>query len=160
MRDPLELPLAWHAAFVRRWHTHEAFAAAGDSVGAQVARVAALALELWPDDAALLRWVVLHTAAEAVLGDPPETARLRFPDIERAWSEARREVNAAAGIVPPADAVPQERAAFCDLLDLVIWMRRQRPDMAEADEWRAAVRHLQERSHALGVAARVAWWLR
>ena len=159
-RDPLALPLAWHGAFVLRWHAHVDFAAFGDTVGAHVARAAALALELWPADHDLLRWVIQHDAAEAVLGDLPAPVRRGFPALARAYAEAEREVNAAAGIRPPSDPVTLQRADLCDVLDRVLWVRRHRPDLGWNEEWRGEARRLLGQAFALGVGDRVHGWLR
>lgn len=155
-----DLPLAWHAAQVRRWHAHPQLAHLGDSVGAHSARACALARALWPDDGALLGWIVEHDAAEAVLGDLPGPARARFAALDAAWASAEAEVAAAAGLRLPGDPGLLARARLVDLADRWLFVRLHRPDLLIAPEWVALRREVLAQARMLGVGEAVGGWLR
>lgn len=106
---------AYHAGFVRRWHTNPKFCATVDPVAYHGGRMAILCLRLFPHcSKQLLAECVCHDLGEYKTGDIPWGCDNKDNSAE---IEARKELGLRFGLTE----MDQERLKFLDQLDALMW---------------------------------------
>lgn len=147
---------------VMRWHacTSMALQRSGDTTDAHAARMARMALWLWPDASReLLAAIVLHDVAE---GGPGGTGDVPGPSKRgmygAALSERERDVKEERGIdrlmsvLSGGDAI---RLHFLDRLDAFRWAASVAPWELDRDGWPEARAWLLREAERLGVLDKV-----
>lgn len=147
---------------VMRWHacTSITLRRSGDCTDAHAARMARMALWLWPDASRdLLAAIVFHDVSE---GGPGGTGDVPGPSKRGAYGSAIRErhrvVEAERGIDRLMDATSGEddtRLHFLDRLDAYRWAAAVAPWEMGDDDWLEARAWLLREAERLGVRDKV-----
>ena len=132
----MNLHSLWHRLHVSRWHTNAHMHRCGDTTAAHSARMATLALRLWPGDLELCAACVVHDAGEWATGDAPWDAKRSSPML-KAISD-KREADAIDSMGLDGYDTHDPRVTLLDRLDAYAMAALHRPDQLEAQEWSEA----------------------
>jgi 5'-deoxynucleotidase len=145
---------AFHAGFVRRWHTNPYLAHTVDRIDGHSARVARIILMLHPaPSAGLLAAALIHDDGESVVGDLPGPfkANLEYASV---YALDKIEKNATRAIW--GDRVPTLTKDECawmhmaDRLDAYMWCAHHAPDQIDTKEWGKARTEIMDMARDLG----------
>ena len=128
----MNLRTLWQSLHVRRWHTNAELGHTHDTTTAHSARLAVLALRLWPGDDALAVACIKHDLGEAASGDVPWLAKRQPPDLAAASATAEEEWLRAAKL---GDLPDDWRVKLLDRIDAYLWCQLHRPDLMERADW-------------------------
>ena len=143
-------PTPWLATFVRRWHCHHDLSHTTDPVGYHGARMAILALHLWPDASRdLMIACLIHDLGESVTGDIPWPAKNASPYLKQELDAMEGEALAAMGLGCKTLPRDTRRLKYLDRLDAYLWAMHHKPKLRKRKEWREAREWLREEKRAL-----------
>ena len=120
----------YYSTMVRRWHTNPHMSHTVDPVGYHSARMAVLALTLWPGRHDLVAGCLTHDLGECASGDIPWGGDKSTADeVADNWS-----VN--VGLDHHLDLGPMDirRLKFLDRLDAYLWARHHQPKMVKKEK--------------------------
>lgn len=126
----------WRCTHGRRWHQNPDLDHTGDVTHGHSARVALMALHLWPGDKALAAACVVHDAGEWATGDIPYDAKQKSP-MFKAMSEKME--HAAIDVMGlEGHDITDPRVKLLDRLDTYLWNATKTPWLLRTPEWIAA----------------------
>lgn len=148
-------PHAWYAAFVRRWHSGEAapfLGHTGDTVGYHGARMAILAIHIFPDaSAALIRACITHDLGEYIAGDMAYPVKVRNPQAAAALACIEEQCLHEMGMHVSLSPEDGRCMKFLDFLDAYLWAQHHAPQLMAQPGWVAYRSRLDEMAITCGV---------
>lgn len=143
----------WNAGHTLRWHANSCHALqrSGDTVSAHSGRMAVLAVQLWPADAALIAGCLVHDLPEAYVGDVPGPVKRDNPDLYAALTAAEGRIADQYGW----QCADMPRLSFLDRFDAYLWMLHIAPEQARNRDWSQCRDWLLKRASDLGIRALV-----
>jgi 5'-deoxynucleotidase YfbR-like HD superfamily hydrolase len=151
---PIAPPICWLASCVARWHAGSSapwLSRSGDTVAAHGARMAALALRIWPDASrSLIAACITHDLGEYAAGDAPAHAK-RDATLAATLDRIEGQALEAMGMAIPLHAPDARRLKFLDRLDAYLWAQHNAPQIIARDDWRADRDWLDSEARAIGV---------
>ncbi len=143
---------------VYRWHTNRTLGRLHQTTADHSARMCGLAIDLWGEDvpASLFRAIILHDAAEFVVGDMPGPAKAKWEWLHDAVFSAELIVSMENDWGTNGGAFPIERLAFLDRLEAYLFCRDNDPAQAANAEWTAAREWIDTTAAAMGIGDRLA----
>lgn len=152
---PITPPDCWLAGFVARWHSgHSApwLARSGDTTGWHGARMAALALRIWPDASrSLIAACITHDLGEIAAGDVPADAKRRDETLRATLDRLEEAALDAMGLRFGLCAQDRRRLKFLDRLDAYLWAQHNAPSLLTRQDWVADRLRLEGMATELGV---------
>ena len=143
----------WNAGHTLRWHanTCHALQRSGDTVSAHSGRMAVMASQLWPADAALIAACLVHDLPEAHVGDVPGPVKRDNPDLYAALTAAEGRIAEKFGW----QFADTPRLSFLDRFDAYLWMLHIAPDQARNRDWTQCRKWLLVRASELGIRDKI-----
>lgn len=123
----------WRKLHGRGWHQNPDMDHTGDVTHGHAARVALMALRLWPDDLALCAACVAHDAGEWIAGDVPMDAKQRSPMLRGMVKTLEAQALTDMGLIGHDTTDP--RVKMLDRLDRYLWTATKAPWLLHTDEW-------------------------
>lgn len=143
-------PDAWLATFTRRWHCNPDLGHTTDPVGWHGARMAILALHLWPYSSRnLIMACLTHDLGESVTGDIPWPAKQASPYLKQELDQMEAEALAGMGMKFETRPPDTARLKYLDRLDAYLWMMHHKPKLRKRKDWKEARKWLDEEKAAL-----------
>jgi hypothetical protein len=138
----------WRRLHGRGWHQNPDLDHTGDVTHGHAARVALMALRLWPDDLALCAACVAHDAGEWIAGDVPMDAKQRSAQL-RSLVE-RLEAQAITDMGLGGHDTTSPRVKVLDRLDRYLWTATKTPWVLITPEWVSAREGIREQARTMG----------
>ena len=147
----MKTPAPWLATFTRRWHANPDLSHTSDPVGYHGARMAILAIHLWPDASRdLLISCLTHDLGESVTGDIPWPAKNTSPYLKQELDAMEADAMAEMGMCFSLGlGIEYRRLKYLDRLDAYLWAMHHKPKLRKRKEWRNARKWLKEEKRAL-----------
>lgn len=138
----------YYATMVRRWHTNPHLGHTVDTVGAHSARMAVMAMMLWPGQWRLIDACLTHDLGEIASGDIPWGARNKgeADDVADDWS---LDYGLMYHIGLPITSVTYLK--FLDRLDAYLWARLHAPHVLQEKAWQDQLDWLKSEAEKLEV---------
>lgn len=138
----------YYATMVRRWHTNPHLGHTVDTVGAHSARMAIMAMQLWPGCEKLVAACLTHDLGEFASGDIPCGAKNKAvaDDVADDWS---LDHGLMSHIAP--GVITRQRLKFLDRLDAYLWARLHAPYVLQEKAWQDQINWLKSEAKNLEV---------
>lgn len=151
-----EVLRAWRAGRVRRWHTNPHLSRTDDYVDGHAARVAVIAMTLYPEisrDGII--FALTHDHGEHAVGDMSYMVKIAKPEIAAELEEMEDSERAEMGFGSLEDEKERKIVKLSDWLDAWLWMFHHEPHLAGRKDWAQQLSAAMSMANDVGVSASV-----